>query len=401
VRVAVLLVLAIAAPAVAKPDRPKPIPQPELAGRPRPRTGARQVIVIAPTTPFRKQRALDDREREQLERRARTETGLDRIAALDALTAALEQLEPPDTELDLLMGEISMLYARVLFEPGLEAYPYADELVLRAAKSVASADEKVAVRALERMLVKFPSSPFLSEAHLTLAGIAESKRDYATAKRHLEAILSNPRGPLASYARLKLGWLFHTAKDYPKAVAQLARVITESNDRLIVEAAADSIIAPYAFAGRAGFAAILFDHVGRGSAAERLRNLAAEYGELGKRAEEAVVLRAAIVREGDLDAICRDRADIVAAMTSAHNSIDAEVAIAELAEAVRFADASCAAAADDAVGTLALEWHRAGLAPAQLMRAWDHAAALATTAERREIAELNRDALAKSQRAAR
>ena len=358
-------------------------------------------MVIAPATRFRTQPALDDREREQLQRRARTETGQGRIAALDALTAALEQLDPPDTELDLLLGEISMLYARVLFEPGLEVYPYADELVLRAAKSVGSADEKVAVRALERMIVKFPSSQYIYDAHLTLAGIAEAKRDYATAKRHLEAILANPRAQLASYARLKLGWVLHTAKNDRGAVAQLARVIAEGEEPLIVDAAADSIIAPYAHAGRAELAAMLFDHVDRGSAAERLRGLAGNYAAAGKHAEEVIVLRAAIEREGDLEASCLDRADLVAAMTSAQNRVDAEVAIAELVEAVRFADAACAEAADHAVGTLAFEWHRRNVDRTQLIRVWGRAAELATTDERREIAVANRDALAGTERATR
>lgn len=385
--IAVLAVLAGSA-AARPPALPKPFEQPPLAIAPR--AGTRPVAVIGPSTPARRQPALDAKARGALARRAAAATGHDRLAALDALTAALEQDDPELADVDELFAELAALYTRVLLEPSLATYRHGAELAVRAAKSVVLTDEPLARRGFELVLARFPASPYAYDAHVELGNLAEAANDHAVARRHFQAILARFPGELASYARLRLGWSYHLAGDHRRAVAELMRVLDGHAAPALVEAAADWFVVPYAHAGRADLAAAVFDRLDRSRAAERLRVLAAEYARANKHADAVVVLRAALAREGDRTVACLDRAALVAALTWAPNRADAEVAIAELAAAVPHAEPACAPAADRVVGDLALAWHRRGGDRAQLVRMWTRAAELATTPGRRTVALDNR-----------
>lgn len=350
------------------------------------RRRASSVMLIAPATRPRKQPAVDEAGRVALQRAAMLEKGHAKIAALDALIAALEELSPPDAELELLMTEISAQYLLVLEEPALDTYRYADELMVRAAKGVTSDNDKLAAKVLERMLVKFPKSPFAFDAHLRLAQIAENDGKWKPAIAQYQTIVATEqRAAFATFARLRLGWVHHLAGDDKQAVRELAGVITGEEPQL-ADAAADLVGECIPKGGSLEQAIALIEHVDRTQAPDRLRKLADQYERAGKRELEVRARRAAIARESDHSLICSDRAEIVLASIQIPNKADAELAIEELRDSTKHGDPRCLFDAESVVWTLASEWRKLEVGRARLLRAWDRAAELSASPGKRAAA---------------
>lgn len=344
------------------------------------------VLLIAPSTPTRKQPIIDDLARAALQRTALVKKGHEKLAALDALIASLEDLAPADAELELLMTEISEQYAVVMQEKSLDTYGYADELMVRAARGLHGDHEKLAIATLERMLAKYPKSPFAYDAHLHLAKIAENEGKWKPAIVHYQAILATEkRVQFAAFARLRLGWVLHLASEDRQAVRELAAVIT-GDDVLLADAAADLVGEAIPKGGSLEQAVALFEHVDRTQAPDRLRKLADEYSRIGKRELEVRARRAAIARELDPGLICNDRAEIVLASIEIANKADAELAIEELRDATKHGDPRCQFEAETVVWSLATEWRKLKVGRARLLRVWDRAAELSVSLGKRTAA---------------
>lgn len=334
-----LALLGLATPVVADP-----LPLPSLGVR---RVGNPHPFVIGPTNITRRHAPVANID--ALRRRVAIARGLERVEILDELTARLEDSEPPDDEIDRLFDEIVALYQLLLHEPALEKSIHADELLVRGAKNVMGRDEPLSRQAAERVLAKYPRSPFIADARIVLSELAERRRAFGEAATHLRAVVALGEKPFSTYARLRLGWTLSLAGDHKGAIAELAGLVVDGGESHIVETALDLLVVPYAKAGRADLAAALFDRGDRSETPDRLRRLASEYSDRGKLAEANTVLRAAIVRDGDLTAICLDRADLVYITSQGKNRIDLALAIAQLEEARKAADASCTLAADMAL----------------------------------------------------
>jgi hypothetical protein len=303
------LLLATASTAFARPP-PLDLPSRLVEDR---RT-SRSVFLIGPSTATRTQPHVKDLA--PLEARAKTATGLARVEALDALTHALEDRDIADADLEVVLARVAKLYSELLVEPALEQSPHADELMIRAVRSMIEQD--LAAQTCERLLAKYPSSRFALDAHMALAHVLEIREEYARAKPHLLAVISSGNSAFANHAGLKLGWLLNVALQQTTAVDQLVKM-SASDNHIVADAALDLVVIPYARAGRADLAAALFDRIDRSTSATRLRNLAVEYADQGKHAEIVVVLRDAIARDRNPRQLCLDRADIVAALVAMGN----------------------------------------------------------------------------------
>jgi tetratricopeptide (TPR) repeat protein len=341
----VALVTGLLLAATAFADRP-PLPSGSLRG------GRSSPFVIGPS--HLRDRHLPVANLEPLRRRAAIARGLDRVEVLDELTALLENQDAVDEELDRLFEETAAWYVVLLNEPALEESLHADELLVRGAKNVQETEPLLARQSLERMVAKYPRSPYLADARVMLAEMAERRKAYPEAMSHLRAVMGMPDKLFSTYARVRLGWVLSLAGDAKGAVAELAQVVIENEEPSLVEVALDLVAVPYAQVGRPELATALYERGDRSETAGRLRRLANEYSDKGKYEEAIIALRAAIAHDTDLTSICFDRADIAFATLSQdpRHRVDVALAFAELAEARKLAEEKCKLAADAALGQL-------------------------------------------------
>ncbi len=392
---AAIVVVAIAAPASAEVrllDHHFGPPQQLLTSqRPR-RGGSGPVAVIVPHARTRELPLLSASDRAAAQQTAAFSTGNARLEALDRLLGSLEaELDARDDGGDV-MNELSRRAEAIAREPGLESYPYAAELMTRAAGWVALTAPALADQLRARVVTAFPSSPFAVDAHLGLATSAEEKKRWNVARAHLDAVVANGRGDLVPYARFRIAWVEHRAGHDKQALHDLVELAGQAP--LLRSSIADSISPVYAGAGLpASHARRLFEAIDDLRAtADHLRTLADEYANAKRDADAVIVLRDAIALDGNPVETCRDRADIVSALASAPNRTDGELALEELVTAAGIAGPGCAVDAERAAFEIAFAWHRDVARSgdrARVARMWTRAIALATSRGPMHLARRN------------